>query len=69
VRQPSVPAGGQITTDHLIAGFFTTRVPVSGGKMPAQVDEDGSAVIIHANPDDHMRSCPRAWCRMRRLAL
>ena len=36
------------------AEFFTTRVSVTGGAMPALLDEDGSAVIIHENPDDHM---------------
>ena len=36
------------------AEFFTTRVSVAGGEMPALLDEDGSAVIIHENPDDHM---------------
>lgn len=36
------------------AEFFTTRVSVSGNAMPALLDEDGSAVIIHENPDDHM---------------
>ena len=36
------------------AEFFTTLVSVSGGEMPALLDEDGSAVIIHENPDDHM---------------
>jgi len=36
------------------AEYFTTRVSVSGGNMPALLDEDGSAVIVHDNPDDHM---------------
>lgn len=36
------------------AEFFTTRVSISGNAMPALLDEDGSAVIIHENPDDHM---------------
>jgi len=27
---------------------------VSGGDMPALLDGDGSAVIIHEHPDDHM---------------
>ena len=36
------------------AEFFTTLVSVAGGDMPALLDEDGSAVIIHENPDDHM---------------
>ena len=37
------------------AEFFTTRVSVYGNAMPALLDEDGSAVIIHENPDDHMK--------------
>ncbi len=36
------------------AEFFTTRVSLKGGDLPALLDADGSAVIIHANPDDHM---------------
>ena len=36
------------------AQFFTTLVSVaSGGMAPALLDEDGSAVIIHDQPDDH----------------
>ena len=36
------------------AQFFTTLVSVAGGGMaPALLDEDGSAVIIHDQPDDH----------------
>ena len=36
------------------AEFFTTRVSVAGGDLPALLDEDGSAVIIHEQPDDHL---------------
>ena len=36
------------------AEFFTVLVSVTGGRMPALLDEDGSAVIIHENPDDHL---------------
>lgn len=36
------------------AEFFTTRVSLKGADLPALLDEDGSAVIIHDNPDDHM---------------
>ena len=36
------------------AEFFATRVSVSGEEMPALLDEDGSAVIIHESPDDHV---------------
>ena len=37
-----------------MAEFFTTLVSVVGGDMPALLDEDGSAVIIHEHPDDHL---------------
>ena len=37
-----------------MAEFFATRVSVAGGDMPALLDEDGSAVIIHEQPDDHL---------------
>ena len=36
------------------AEFFTTLVTVDGGTMPALLDDDGSAVVIHENPDDHV---------------
>ena len=49
------------------AEFYTTRVRVAAadaadagahaaadGEQPALLDADGSAVIIHANPDDHL---------------
>ncbi len=36
------------------AEFFTTRVSLKGADLPALLDADGSAVIIHENPDDHM---------------
>ena len=36
------------------AEFFTTRVSLKGGDLPALLDADGSAVVIHDNPDDHM---------------
>lgn len=36
------------------AEFFTTLVTVSGGTMPALLDDDGSALVIHENPDDHV---------------
>ena len=36
------------------AEFLTVLVTVSGGDMPALLDEDGSAVIIHDQPDDHL---------------
>ncbi len=39
------------------AEFYTTRVSLSGDAMgdpPGLLDEDGSAVVIHSNPDDHI---------------
>ena len=37
------------------AQFFTTLVSVAAGAvLPALLDEDGSAVIIHDQPDDHL---------------
>lgn len=37
--------------------FFTTRVSVrgrAGGNPPALLDENGSAIVIHHMPDDHV---------------
>ncbi|MYH95970.1 MAG: superoxide dismutase family protein [Acidimicrobiia bacterium] len=36
------------------AEFFTSLVTVSGGSMPALLDADGSTLVIHENPDDHI---------------
>ncbi|MDE0416980.1 MAG: superoxide dismutase family protein [bacterium] len=36
------------------AEFFTTRVSLKGADLPALLDADGSAVIIHDKPDDHL---------------
>ena len=36
------------------AEFFTPLVTVSGGSMPSLLDGDGSALVIHENPDDHI---------------
>lgn len=36
----------------LKAEFFTDRLSIRGGDA-ALLDEDGSAVIVHADPDDH----------------
>ena len=60
LRNPAGPDNGDLPNLYAAADgtaraeFFTTRVPVSGGEMPALLDEDGSAVIIHESPDDHM---------------
>ena len=60
LRNPEGPDNGDLPNLYVAADgsaraeFFTTRVTVSGGNMPALLDEDGAAVIIHAQPDDHM---------------
>ena len=60
LRNPDGPDNGDLPNLHAAADgtaraeFFSTLVSVSGGEMPALLDEDGSAVIIHENPDDHM---------------
>ena len=59
-RNPDGPDNGDLPNLYAAADgvaraeFFTTRVSVSGGEMPALLDEDVSAIIIHENPDDHM---------------
>lgn len=60
LRNPEGPDNGDLPNLYVAADgsaqaeFFTTRVSVAGGDMPALVDEDGSAVVIHDKPDDHM---------------
>ena len=60
LRNPGGPDNGDLPNLYAAADgtakaeFFTTRVSVSGGTMPALLDEDGSAVIIHDMPDDHL---------------
>ena len=60
LRNPEGPDNGDLPNLFVAADgsaraeFFTTRVSVSGGDRPALLDGDGSAVIIHENPDDHM---------------
>jgi Cu-Zn family superoxide dismutase len=60
LRNPDGPDNGDLPNLFAAADgtaraeFFTTRVSITGGDMPALLDEDGSAVIIHENPDDHM---------------
>lgn len=59
LRNPEGPDNGDLPLLHVGADgsaraeFFTPRVTVSGGEAPALLDEDGSAVVIHAHPDDH----------------
>ena len=60
LRNPEGPDNGDLPNLYLAADgsaraeFFTTRVSVAGGDVPALLDDDGSAVIIHAQPDDHL---------------
>ena len=48
---PNLYAGADGTAQ---AEFFTTLVTVEGGSMPALLDDDGSTVVVHENPDDHV---------------
>ena len=60
LRNPEGPDNGDLPNLFVgadgtaMAEFFTTRVSVASGDMPALLDEDGSSVIIHENADDHM---------------
>ena len=60
LRNPAGPDNGDLPNLYAAADgtaraeFFTTRVSVAGEAAPALLDEDGSAVIIHESPDDHM---------------
>lgn len=60
LRHPEGPDNGDLPNLFAAADgtaraeFFTTRVSVAGGDVPALLDADGSAVIIHDHPDDHM---------------
>lgn len=61
LRNPDGPDNGDLPNLYVaadgtgMAEFYTTLVSVTDGKRaPALLDADGSAVIIHANPDDHM---------------
>lgn len=60
LRNPEGPDSGDLPLLHVgadgtaTAEFYTPRVTVSGGQAPPLLDEDGSAVVIHAHPDDHL---------------
>lgn len=60
LRHPEGPDNGDLPNLHVAADgsaraeFFTPRVTVAGGDAPALLDEDGSSVVIHAHPDDHI---------------
>ena len=60
LKHPEGPDAGDLP--NLIVGrdgraqaeMATDRVSIAGGPQPALLDEDGSAVIVHAEPDDHV---------------
>lgn len=60
LRHPEGPDNGDLPNLYVGADgraeaeFFTPRVTVAGGAQPALLDDDGSAVVIHEHPDDHM---------------
>ena len=61
LRHPDGPDPGDLPNLYVAADgtaraqFFNTRVSIVGtGDLPALLDEDGSAVIIHDQPDDHL---------------
>jgi len=47
---PNIHVGSDGTAT---AEVYSTLVSPSGGSSPALLDADGSAVVIHANPDDY----------------
>ena len=59
LKHPEGPDAGDLP--NLIVGrdgtaeveIFTSRVSLAGGPQPALLDADGSAVIVHTDPDDH----------------
>lgn len=62
---PDGPDSGDLPNLHVAANgrakaeFYNTRIAVrqeeqSDRGVPALLDEDGAAVVIHANPDDHV---------------
>lgn len=48
---PNIYAGADGKAE---AEFFAAKVALEEGKLPALLDKDGSAVMIHAQPDDHI---------------
>ena len=60
LRHPEGPDNGDLPNLYAAADgsakaeFFTLRVSVAEGDLPALLDEDGSAVVIHDQPDDHI---------------
>jgi Cu-Zn family superoxide dismutase len=47
---PNIHAGAD---GSATAELYSTLVSLSGGSAPALMDADGSAVVIHASPDDY----------------
>ena len=47
---PNIHVG---TDGTATAELYSTLVSLSGGSAPALMDADGSAVVVHANLDDH----------------
>ena len=63
LRHPDGPDNGDLPLLHVAsdgnasAEFYTTRVSLAAdglARAPGLLDDDGSAVIIHAEPDDHL---------------
>lgn len=60
LRHPEGPDNGDLPNLFVAADgsaraeFFNTRISVEGGDLHALLDADGSAVIIHDRPDDHL---------------
>ena len=62
LRHPDGPDSGDLPNLYVAADgtakaeFYTTRIAVesSADDEPALLDEDGAAVVVHANPDDHI---------------
>ena len=63
LRHPDGPDNGDLPLLHVgadgtaVTEFYTTRVSLSAdpeGQAPGLLDADGSAVVIHADPDDHL---------------
>ena len=61
LRNPAGPDNGDLPNIHVAANgkaaaqFHTTRVSIrEGGGAPALLDDDGTAVVIHAEADDHL---------------
>ena len=61
LRNPDGPDNGDLPNLYVNADgsaavqFHTTRVSIQGGgAAPALLDADGSAIVVHDSPDDHL---------------